>query len=268
MIAHKTILCVDDEPVILNSLKRLFRKEDYDIITANSGKEALILFEEHSIDLIISDHRMPEMTGVELLKKVKELYPGTIRIILSGYADFKNVVDAINDGEIYRFCSKPWENDELKTIISRSLEYHDTLKQNRQFSRRLQKQNNELQVINKYLDKKNKNKVLSLKIYQNILQKLPTPIMAIGLEGEILLANKAIYNMFPKLRNELDKKNLAEVINTKTKDYILSYLKLEDTISVAPLSVEFGDMNYKVLIESFELTPKIKGGILVFTDDT
>ncbi|MCP4178585.1 MAG: response regulator [bacterium] len=266
-MTHKTVLCVDDEPVILNSLKRLLRKENYDILTAKSGKEALTLLEEHSIDLVISDHRMPEMTGVDLLKKVKELYPGTIRIILSGYADFENVVEAINDGEIYKFCSKPWENSELKTTISKSLEYHDALKKNRVFLRRIQKQNNELQVINKYLDKKNKNKVLSLKIYQNILQKLPTPIMAIGIDGEILLANKAIYNMFPEFKEELNTTKLEDLLNKETKDYILSYLKLGETINVAPLSLEFDNINYKIFIEPFELTPKIKGGILVFTHD-
>ncbi|MCD4779989.1 MAG: response regulator [Candidatus Omnitrophica bacterium] len=111
------ILCVDDEVNILRCLQRAFRSEPYDITTANSGPEALEIMEKDNFDLIISDQRMPEMTGSKLLKQVKEKYPHVIRIMLSGYSDFDSLVQAINEGEIFRFISKPWNNSELTSII-------------------------------------------------------------------------------------------------------------------------------------------------------
>jgi response regulator RpfG family c-di-GMP phosphodiesterase len=111
------ILCVDDEVNILRCLQRAFRAEPYDIVTANSGPEALEILEKENFDLIISDQRMPEMTGSKLLKEVKDRYPHIIRIMLSGYSDFDSLVQAINEGEIFRFISKPWNNNELLTII-------------------------------------------------------------------------------------------------------------------------------------------------------
>jgi YesN/AraC family two-component response regulator len=157
-MSKNTILCVDDEPIILKSLVRLFRKENYEIYTAENGNEALSVLEEVPIDLVVSDYRMPEMSGVELLKKVKEKYPATVRIILSGFADFNNVVSAINEGQIYRFCHKPWDNENLKVTVRQSLEYHDLLKKNRILMRKIQKQNLELQSNNHYLGKKNKTR--------------------------------------------------------------------------------------------------------------
>ena len=112
-----TILCVDDEENILSALERVFLEEDnYEIITANSGKEGLKILEERPVDLIMSDQRMPEMSGTEFLKKSRVLYPDTIRIVLSGFSDFDTVTKAINEGEIYRLIQKPWEDSELLSL--------------------------------------------------------------------------------------------------------------------------------------------------------
>ena len=98
-MSQYTILCVDDEENILTALERTFlEEEDYEILTANSGEEGLKLLEGNQVDLIISDQRMPGMSGVEFLKKARELYPDTIRIALSGFADFDTITKAINEG--------------------------------------------------------------------------------------------------------------------------------------------------------------------------
>jgi adenylate cyclase len=113
-----TILLVDDEAGVVNSLVRNLRSEkDWEIVTADSGENALPLIAEKNVDLIISDNRMPGMTGVELFKRVKNTNPDIHRILLSGYSDTDALISAINDGEVYRFIAKPWDNQELVDII-------------------------------------------------------------------------------------------------------------------------------------------------------
>jgi diguanylate cyclase (GGDEF)-like protein/PAS domain S-box-containing protein len=116
-VPGRTLLLVDDEPGILSALKRLFRREGYVILTANSGKEGLDILAGHDVGVIISDARMPEMDGAEFLGKVRAMYPDTMRIILSGYTDLKAVTSAVNRGELFKFLTKPWDDGELLETI-------------------------------------------------------------------------------------------------------------------------------------------------------
>ncbi len=111
------LLFVDDEKQILIPLKAMFKKQ-YTVFTAISGPNALEIINSHSIQIIVSDQRMPEMQGVELLKQVKEISPQTVRILLTGYADLNAVVESVNTGEIFRFIEKPWNNERLKNTIA------------------------------------------------------------------------------------------------------------------------------------------------------
>ncbi|MBQ0794418.1 response regulator [Zhongshania sp.] len=111
------ILFVDDEPRILIALKALFRR-DYDVVTASSGEAALEILRQGDVDVVVSDQRMPEMTGVEVLRKAKDLRPRAIRVLLTGYSDLSAILAAINDGEIFRFINKPWSNVDLRSTIA------------------------------------------------------------------------------------------------------------------------------------------------------
>ena len=123
------ILCVDDERNVLRALERIFLDDDYDIMLAGSGDEGLKVMEESGpFQVVISDYRMPVMNGVEFLKGVYDRWPETVRIVLSGYADASAIVDAINEGHIYRFIPKPWNDDELRVTIQNSLERYFLLK--------------------------------------------------------------------------------------------------------------------------------------------
>ena len=106
---NHTILLVDDEESIIKSLKRLFRKEDYKIITASNGNEGLELLKriDKPVSLIISDQRMPEMTGTQFLEKAKDIFPDAIRFLLTGYSDMRAIIDAVNQGGIHRYINKP-----------------------------------------------------------------------------------------------------------------------------------------------------------------
>ncbi len=119
---ERTLLLVDDEANILSTLQRFLRRENYRILTAHSGSEALDILASNAVQVIVSDHRMPGMSGVELLSRVRDLYPDTARIILSGYADITTLTDAINHGAIWKYISKPWQPEDLKMQIRRAFD--------------------------------------------------------------------------------------------------------------------------------------------------
>jgi response regulator RpfG family c-di-GMP phosphodiesterase len=121
------ILIVDDEPANLRVLERLFAGE-YDVLTATSGAEGLDLLALHDCALIISDQRMPSMTGIEFLKQAAEMRTQTVRIILSGYTDAGDLVEAINSGVIYQYVTKPWSNADLQQTVKLAMEYYETLR--------------------------------------------------------------------------------------------------------------------------------------------
>ena len=114
------ILCVDDEPNILRSLNWLLRK-DFDVLTAPNGHEALALVRQNDFDVIISDQRMPGMTGVEFLREVSRVSPRAIRILLTGYSDLQAVMRAVNESEVFRFINKPWHTNELPKIVGEAV---------------------------------------------------------------------------------------------------------------------------------------------------
>ena len=143
------ILIVDDEENILNSLKRLFRKENYHILTVLSGEEGLEVLDQHEVDLIISDLKMPFMDGVEFLALAKEKNPNALRIMLTGHADLKSVIEAIDKGEVYRFLLKPWNDDELKMTIKQALGFHYLQKENKVLVQTVKKQNQILKELEK-----------------------------------------------------------------------------------------------------------------------
>jgi len=110
------VLFVDDEPKILHSMRWLFKK-DYDLTFASSGQEAIELLGHRSFEVIVSDQKMPGITGVEVLQEAQRRSPGSMRILLTGYADLKSIIGSINEGEVFRFITKPWSNDELKAVV-------------------------------------------------------------------------------------------------------------------------------------------------------
>ena len=121
------IMIVDDEPANLRLLERLFRR-DYTVVSADSGEEALRLLNLHDIALLITDQRMPGMTGIELLKRTVSMRPHMVRIILTGYTDVAALVEAINCGHVYKYVTKPWDNNELRLTVERAIEHYETNK--------------------------------------------------------------------------------------------------------------------------------------------
>jgi DNA-binding NtrC family response regulator len=126
MDEKRTILFVDDEEKVLKSLQRGLMDEPYECLFATSGKQALDLLEQHTVHVICTDMRMPEMNGLELLKIVKEKHPQVVRLVLSGYTQVGMLLTAINQGEIFKFITKPWKlEEEFKTILQQAIEYYN-----------------------------------------------------------------------------------------------------------------------------------------------
>jgi two-component system, NtrC family, sensor kinase len=194
-----TLLVVDDEPNVIKSLKRLFGNADYAILTAESGEEGLRILGTRPVELVISDYRMPGMSGVEFLSQVKAEYPDTIRIILSGYADVVAIVEAINDGGVYRFIAKPWNDQELLTSVMRALEQHSLKKENLRLYAELQARNRELEELTRLLEEKVATRTRDLEsnnralmVAQNILNSLPAGVLGIDADDTVVYMNQAL----------------------------------------------------------------------------
>lgn len=124
---QQTLLLVDDEPNVLATLKRLMYDEGYRVLTAENAHQALELLATNQVQVIISDQRMPEMSGIEFLSRVKDIYPDTVRMVLSGYADLATVVEAVNEGALYKFLTKPWKNELLLEHVRDAFLYYEAI---------------------------------------------------------------------------------------------------------------------------------------------
>ncbi len=183
------VLCVDDEPNVLNAIKRLLMDEPYEVLTAGSGKEGLEVLKKNDVQLIIADYRMPGMTGIDFLRQVRDHWPDTIRIVLSGYADTAAIVGAINEGQIYKFIPKPWNDEELKIAISNALESYSLAIKNKELTEELKQQYKEMEKL-----LREKNEILELRVsmltsHQNIMDSIPVGILGVDLENIVIQCN-------------------------------------------------------------------------------
>ncbi|MDQ1813448.1 response regulator [Massilia sp. CCM 9210] len=149
-----TVLCVDDEPNILSALRRLFRPEGYRVLVAESGAAGLAILEQEKVDLVISDMRMPEMDGAKFLEHVRQRWPDTVRLLLTGYSDVSSILAAINRGEIYRYITKPWDDNDILLVVRHGLERHALEQEKARLEALTLRQNDELKTLNQSLEAK------------------------------------------------------------------------------------------------------------------
>jgi len=146
------ILFVDDEANVLKAMRRIFRQENYDLLTAESGPAALKLLESHQpVHVVVSDHRMPGMTGSDLLKQVKAKYPQVIRIMLTGYADTDAVMGAVNEGAVYKFITKPWNDDDLRLTVSLAIEQYELIRENTSLKKQAESREKEIKQLSRFV---------------------------------------------------------------------------------------------------------------------
>jgi signal transduction histidine kinase len=182
--ARHTILVVDDEPDVVKSVKDLLRLE-YRVLGATSPDEGLELMRREQVHIVMTDQRMPGMSGVELLKQVRGYHPDATRLLFTGYADIRAVIDAINEGNVYRYITKPWDPDELQGIIREAGERYDLLVERKELLQKLQQQNKELEQKNAELQRANDLKYAFIQVASH---ELRTPLTI--LQGLTKLANQ------------------------------------------------------------------------------
>lgn len=194
----RTLLLVDDEANILSALKRLLRQDRYDIVTAGNGQEALEILSKRLVDVIVTDQRMPGMTGVEFLRLAKESCPDTVRIVLSGYTELQSVTDAVNEGAVYKFLTKPWDDVQLRGHVAEAFRRKEMADENVRLQQQLQVANLALEATNRELDRllqEQKERIetdeVSLQITHEILEHVSTPILGIDDEKNIVFVNAA-----------------------------------------------------------------------------
>jgi response regulator RpfG family c-di-GMP phosphodiesterase len=166
-----TLLCVDDEPNILSALRRSLRTEHWRVLTANSGAEALETLAHENVDLVISDMRMPEMDGAQLLEQVSQRWPASIRILLTGHADMNATVAAINRGRIFRYLNKPWDDEELRATVRQGLDLLALEREKQRLEVLTQQQNAQLQDANALLERRVEARTADLSLANDKLKR-------------------------------------------------------------------------------------------------
>ena len=234
-----TVLLVDDEEKILNSLKRLLRKDGYRLFTASSGSKGLKVLEESDVHLVISDQRMPQMSGTEFLAIVKERYPDAIRIILTGYTDVDSITESINKGHIYKFFLKPWNDQSLKLEIKSALEQYDLIQANKRLHEKVIEQNEELKKINENLEMLVKERTMELEIQNQalelsraILEDLTLPVIGVSAEGLIAVINREAESLSINGNDIEIGREINDYFSLKVKEQIISTLQTNTTQTI------------------------------------
>ena len=220
MDERASVLCVDDEKNDLTALARLLQDEDFKVFTVSSGKEGLeVLAEQYPIQVVVSDYRMPQMDGIDFLKKVCKRWPETIRIVISGYADTASVVSAINEGLIYKFIPKPWNDEELKITIRNAINVYRLNRTNEELTVELKESNEELRLLNENLESLVQDRANEL-IFQNkilvrsqfILDALPVGILGVDDAGQIVQCNRKCEEILAKESGKVIGEEIQEIL--------------------------------------------------------
>ncbi len=257
------LLVIDDEVEVTKTLFRQFRKK-YDVYTATNGEDALDIMEKNDIQVIISDQRMPGMTGVDFFARIKEKYPDSLKLILTGYSDIEAVVGAINDGQVFRYITKPWIPDELESIIKEAFDKYELITKNKRLMRSLELANVNLEEKvkdrTKKLEELNKMKNRYVGI---VAHDLRSPIGTAQSFSELLMDE---YDEYPK-EEQLQFINIINERCTYSMNLINDFLDISK-IESGTFDLKISKQDYikfvKKVLSHFEVLAKNKKQILNF----
>jgi response regulator RpfG family c-di-GMP phosphodiesterase len=246
-----TLLLVDDEKAIIRALNRLFRKEGYHILTAQSGSEGLdkLHQSDQPVSMIISDQRMPEMNGAQFLEKAKEIYPEAIRYLLTGYSDLDAVIHAINAGEIHRYLTKPWNDEDLVLQVRQSLEHFELSSENQRLTALTIEQNKKLSELNKGLEQKVQERTREVIEKNSALEKI-NRMLEESFMGSIRLLVSLVEILNPQLGKQM--RQTAHWARLVAEDFNLEKTDV-DKIEMAGLIHDIGLLGFSEDIWSKEL---------------
>jgi diguanylate cyclase (GGDEF)-like protein len=201
---RRTLLLVDDEDNILSALRRLLRRDGYDIITAGNAAEALQRLAEQEVDVILSDQRMPGMTGVEFLRCAKDIHPDAVRMVLSGYTELQSIIDAVNEGAIYRFLTKPWDDAMLRAHVAEAFRHKEMADENRRLADQVASANSDLAQLNTRLElllqqQRDRAELMAANAgtLRELIDALPAAVLGVDAEGSVAFANRQAEALLP-----------------------------------------------------------------------
>ncbi|MGD9900136.1 MAG: sigma-54-dependent transcriptional regulator [Calditrichaceae bacterium] len=272
----ESILIVDDQPEILNTMRHIFRRE-YDVLTAESGREALEHLKERQVAVILADQRMPVMDGVTFLSEAIKIQPEAVRIMITGYADIEASINAVNQAKIYQYISKPFEPDELKLAVRRAVERFQLTAQNNQLQEQLLQANRQLASENVALQKQVEKQLdlgnfighshKMLKIFKMVRKvvETPTTVLILGKTGtgKELLAKMIHYNSNRK-DNMFVAQNCGAIPDTLLQSELFGHVKGAFTGAVQDKKglFETADKGTVFLDEIGDTTPALQLGLL------
>jgi len=213
------ILFVDDESDILNSLKRFLRREPYRKFFAESGLKALEILESNDISVIVSDLRMPEMNGLELISQAKKRNPDTLRLILSGSQDFDQIINSINKGEVFRFVPKPVDPEAFKKILNDAIDYYCLKTEREELFNELSLKNSDLTNANEALHIMAGNLKRSEEKFRSMTDAAHDAVFMINQDGRIIYRNNAAETIFGFNRKEYHEQKFMNLIATEFSDF-------------------------------------------------
>ena len=233
---------VDDEEIVLGTLFRIFEKEPYEVFTFDTPSRAIMAMELQPFSVVVSDQMMPEMDGTAFLAQVRERWPDTVRILMTGYAETETVIKAINEGSVFRFVSKPWEIRELRQIVKDAVDQYRLVNEHRELTRLTEEQNRELLELNQDLEKRVRNRTQQLRNNEEELKKtlaqlrssLEATIQALALTAEardpytaghqrrVADLSRAIAQKMGLPRDQVDGVRMASSIHDLGKIYVPS----------------------------------------------
>lgn len=237
--AQTTLLFVDDEANILSSLKRLFRPQGYRIFTAESGAQGLEIMARETVDLVISDMRMPEMNGAQFLERVRDKWPDTVRILLTGYAEISATIEAINKGQIYRYISKPWEDNDIILAVKHALQQKTLEREKQRLEELTRKQNEELKELNASLEERVKARTEEVRQTMGFLEVAHEKLK------KSFITSVRVFSNLIEMRNPSKSghsRRVADLARTLAQNMGMSAAEVQD-VFIAALLLDIGKIS-------------------------
>lgn len=267
------VLCVDDEPNVLRALARIFCDESFETVTATDAEEGLrLLTEDPVIKVVVSDYRMPGMDGVQFLKEVRRRRPESVRLVLSGYAEAAAVVAAVNEGHIYKFIPKPWQDEELRLIVRRAVELYRLQEENRRLAAGLEQANRELREANRLLAERLRERTdtvhfqgLVLEKGRAILDALPVGVIGLDIKDRSVVAcNEYAARLLGRSAGAVLLREAAEVLPPALTGFID---RIPDDGQARTESLSLNDGEGPMLIRGvYMLAPQGQQGIILLLE--
>ncbi|HEX4855203.1 MAG TPA: response regulator [Limnobacter sp.] len=262
------LLLVDDEENVLNALLRVLRRDGYTLHTARSVGEAFDILARQPIEVVLSDQRMPEKSGAVFLSEVKELYPNTVRLMLSGYTEVGAVTEAINRGAIYKFLTKPWDDEQLRANVREAFQRHEMEAQNIRLHREVEEVNSQLLQLNHTLEQELQARNQRIRrdtsvvgVLQEMIDHLPLGLLGLDQAGELVWINQEASELL-QLHGDCVLGGMLHDLPQPLADFLNDYL-MSDTRQNADRIIQCGSAYLKVNVKPMGIRSNSSGCMVI-----